>query len=161
LPQGASHPPAFTMARIDPASGKHPDSLLKSIGKAIFAPIEGAHDGVALPHTHSDTPSAPPKAKAHADDEHRPRVLSSIGKAMLAPLEGSHGGLSGMARHRPEAPHGPAPEKPANDGRDARVVGGRSDNPLESLGKAVVAPIEGADEGAGTPGSMPPKDVPK
>src|SRR5215470_5277402 len=96
------------MARIDPAPGKHPDSLLKSIGKAIFAPIEGAHDGVALPHTHSDVPTEPPKAKTPADDEHRSRVLSSIGKAMLAPIEGSHGGLSGVARHRPEPPHGSA-----------------------------------------------------
>jgi hypothetical protein len=156
------------MPRIDPAShacepasDKHPDSVLKSIGKAIFAPIEGAHGGVALPHTHSDTPREPPKAKAHAEDAHRPRVLSSIGKAMLAPIEGSHGGLSGVARHRPEPPHDPAHEKDAGDGRDPRVVGSKSDNPLESLGKAVVAPIEGADEGAGKPGSMPPKDVPK
>jgi len=148
------------MARIDPASGKHPDSLLKSIGKAIFAPIEGAHDGVALPHTHSDTPTEPPKAKTHADDEHRPRVLSSIGKAMLAPIEGSHGGLSGVARHRP-APQGPLHGEKDVAGRNPRVVGGNEDNPLESLGKAVVAPVEGADEGAGKPGSMPPKDLPK
>jgi hypothetical protein len=147
------------MARIDPTS-KHPDSLLKSIGKAIFAPIEGAHDGVALPHTHSDTPSQPPKAKAHPEDEHRPHMLSSIGKAMLAPLEGSHGGLSGVARHRPTPPHGTVHET-APDERDPRVVGGNGDNPLESLGKAVVAPVEGADEGAGTPGSMPPKTPPK
>jgi len=159
------------MARIDPTSHAHPasgqgsdkphDSVLKSIGRAIFAPIEGAHDGVALPHTHTDAPREPPKAKPHADDEHRPRMLSSIGKAMLAPLEGSHGGLSGMARNRPASPHGTAPEEKDADGRDPRVVGGKSDNPLESLGKAVVAPVEGADEGAGTPGSLPPKDTPK
>lgn len=34
------------------------------------------------------------------------------------------------------------------DGRNGRVVGENDDNPLESIGKAVVAPIEGADEGA-------------
>jgi hypothetical protein len=157
------------MARIDPtahahpasgqASEKHPDSVLKSLGRAIFAPMAGAHDGVALPHTHSDAPEPPPKAKAHHGDEQHPRMLSSIAKAMLAPIEGSHGGLSGVARHRP-APPGHPGEHHADE-RDPRVVGERDDNPLESLGKAVVAPVEGADEGAGTPGSMPPKHVPK
>ena len=32
------------------------------------------------------------------------------------------------------------------DGRDGRVVGENKDNVLESIGKAVVAPVEGADE---------------
>jgi hypothetical protein len=39
------------------------------------------------------------------------------------------------------------------DGRDGRVVGDNDDSPMESLGKAVVAPVEGADEGADRPGS--------
>jgi hypothetical protein len=34
------------------------------------------------------------------------------------------------------------------DGRDGRVVGEKKDNVLESIGKAVVAPVEGADEDA-------------
>ena len=34
------------------------------------------------------------------------------------------------------------------DGRDGRVTGKNDDNILESIGKAVVAPVEGADEGA-------------
>jgi hypothetical protein len=34
------------------------------------------------------------------------------------------------------------------DGRNGHVVGEKDDNILESIGKAVVAPIEGADEGA-------------
>jgi hypothetical protein len=34
------------------------------------------------------------------------------------------------------------------DGRNGRVVGENDDNVLESVGKAVVAPLEGADEGA-------------
>ena len=34
------------------------------------------------------------------------------------------------------------------DGRNGRVVGENDDSPLESIGKAVVAPVEGADEGA-------------
>ena len=34
------------------------------------------------------------------------------------------------------------------DGRNGRVVGANDDSPLESLGKAIVAPIEGADEDA-------------
>jgi hypothetical protein len=34
------------------------------------------------------------------------------------------------------------------DGRNGRVVGENDDNILESIGKAVVAPIAGADEGA-------------
>ena len=34
------------------------------------------------------------------------------------------------------------------DGRNGRVVGENDDNVLESIGKAVAAPIDGADEGA-------------
>ena len=34
------------------------------------------------------------------------------------------------------------------DGRNGRVVGENDDNPLESLGKAIVAPVAGADEDA-------------
>lgn len=34
------------------------------------------------------------------------------------------------------------------DGRNGRVVGENDDNLLESIGKAVVAPVEGADEDA-------------
>ena len=34
------------------------------------------------------------------------------------------------------------------DGRNGHVVGENDDNILESIGKAVVAPLEGADEGA-------------
>ncbi len=34
------------------------------------------------------------------------------------------------------------------DGRNGRVVGENDDNVLESIGKAVIAPLEGADEGA-------------
>jgi hypothetical protein len=34
------------------------------------------------------------------------------------------------------------------DGRNGRVVGENDDNVLESIGKAIVAPLEGADEHA-------------
>jgi hypothetical protein len=34
------------------------------------------------------------------------------------------------------------------DNRNSRVVGENDDNVLESIGKAIVAPIEGADEDA-------------
>ena len=34
------------------------------------------------------------------------------------------------------------------DGRNGHVVGENDDNVLESIGKAVVAPVAGADEGA-------------
>ena len=34
------------------------------------------------------------------------------------------------------------------DGRNGHVVGENDDNVLESIGKAIVAPIAGADEGA-------------
>jgi len=34
------------------------------------------------------------------------------------------------------------------DGRNSRVVGDNDDSALESLGKAIVAPVEGADEDA-------------
>jgi hypothetical protein len=34
------------------------------------------------------------------------------------------------------------------DNRNGRVVGENDDSPLESIGKAVVAPVEGADEDA-------------
>jgi hypothetical protein len=33
------------------------------------------------------------------------------------------------------------------DSRNGRVVGANDDNLLESIGKAIVAPVEGADEG--------------
>ena len=36
------------------------------------------------------------------------------------------------------------------DGRNGHVVGENDDNVLESIGKAVVAPVEGADEDAET-----------
>jgi hypothetical protein len=34
------------------------------------------------------------------------------------------------------------------DGRDGHVTGENKDSVLESIGKAIVAPVEGADEGA-------------
>jgi hypothetical protein len=34
------------------------------------------------------------------------------------------------------------------DGRNGNVVGEKDDDVLESIGKAIVAPVEGADEGA-------------
>jgi hypothetical protein len=34
------------------------------------------------------------------------------------------------------------------DGRNGRVVGENDDNVLESIGKAIVSPVEGADEDA-------------
>ncbi len=34
------------------------------------------------------------------------------------------------------------------DGRNGRVVGENDDSIMESIGKAVIAPVEGADEGA-------------
>ena len=40
------------------------------------------------------------------------------------------------------------------NGRNGRVVGENDDNPLESIGKAIVAPVEGADEDAGRVGSQ-------
>lgn len=45
------------------------------------------------------------------------------------------------------------------DGRDGRVVGDNGDGPMESLGKAVVAPVEGADEGSGRLGSSGDRDA--
>jgi hypothetical protein len=142
-------------AKTSSSTGSH--SVLKSIGKAIFAPSAGAHDGVTLPHADSQQPAAPKPAHP-PEDEHHPRMLTSIGKAMLAPIEGSHGGLSGVSRHRPTPPGVLPGHRPETlpDQRDPRVVGKRRDSVLESFGKSVVAPVEGADEGAGRPGSLPP-----
>jgi hypothetical protein len=57
----------------------------------------------------------------------------------------------------------PAPSSssadPQADGRDGRVVGDNDDNPLESLGKAVVAPVEGADEDAPAAGDRDAEPV--
>lgn len=39
-------------------------------------------------------------------------------------------------------------QKDLPDGRNGRVVGENDDNVLESIGKAIVAPVEGADENA-------------
>jgi hypothetical protein len=41
------------------------------------------------------------------------------------------------------------------DGRNGRVVGENDDNLLESIGKAIVAPVEGADEDAEPAGEQP------
>ncbi|MET0383575.1 MAG: hypothetical protein ABW032_09160 [Burkholderiaceae bacterium] len=51
-----------------------------------------------------------------------------------------------MNRHPTAAPSPGA--DPQADGRDGRVVGDGDDNVLESIGKAIVAPMEGADEDA-------------
>jgi len=45
------------------------------------------------------------------------------------------------------------------DGRDGRVVGDKEDGPLESIGKAIVAPVEGADETADTNPDRPFEDL--
>lgn len=42
-----------------------------------------------------------------------------------------------------------------DDGRNGRVVGENDDNALESIGKAIVAPVEGADENAGPAATQP------
>ena len=53
----------------------------------------------------------------------------------------------------------PTPRDTQADGRDGRVVGDNDDNALESLGKAVVAPVEGADEDASTRPDRPFEDL--
>jgi hypothetical protein len=52
-----------------------------------------------------------------------------------------------------------APRDAQADGRDGRVVGDNDDGPLDSLGKAIVAPIEGADEDADTHPDRPFEDL--
>ena len=47
------------------------------------------------------------------------------------------------------------------DGRDGRTVGEAADGPLESIGKAIVAPVEGADEDADTNPDRPFEDLTK
>ena len=53
----------------------------------------------------------------------------------------------------------PTPRDTQADGRDGRVVGDNDDGPLDSLGKAIVAPIEGADEDADTKPDRPFADL--
>lgn len=55
----------------------------------------------------------------------------------------------------------PAPRDTQADGRDGRVVGDNDDGPLDSLGKAIVAPVEGADEDADTRPDRPFADLTK
>ena len=55
----------------------------------------------------------------------------------------------------------PASRDTLADGRDGRVVGDNDDGPLDSLGKAIVAPIEGADEDADTNPDRPFADLTK
>jgi hypothetical protein len=47
------------------------------------------------------------------------------------------------------------------DGRDGRTVGEAGDGLLESIGKAIVAPVEGADEDADTNPDRPFEDLTK
>jgi len=133
-PSSPSSPPA--PGQPPDKGGKRPGKFLESLGKAIVAPIEGAHDT----HFHPGVDVPPPAPKAAPDEaRHHHSVFESIGKAITAPMEGTH----------------------AIDERNPRVVGRRDDTALESFGKAIVAPVEGADEGAGKPGSMAPKNTPK
>jgi hypothetical protein len=95
------------------------------------------------------TPGSP-TGPHHAGEErkHKDTWVESIGKAIVAPMEGTHGGFTAS---RSEPAH-PEKAEPANthhelpDRRDARTVGHRRDSMLKALGKAIVAPIEGAHE---------------
>lgn len=55
----------------------------------------------------------------------------------------------------------PARRDTQTDGRDGRTVGEAGDGFLESIGKAIVAPVEGADEGADTNPDRPFEDLTK
>jgi hypothetical protein len=68
------------------------------------------------------------------------------------PIGGQSHRIPEIAMNTSTSSHSSAPLREA-DGRDGRVVGDNDDSPMESLGKAVVAPVEGADEGAGRVGS--------
>jgi hypothetical protein len=62
--------------------------------------------------------------------------------------------------NRPDAtPPAPGARDTQADGRDGRVVGDNDDGPLDSLGKAILAPVEGADEGADTRPDRPFGDL--
>jgi hypothetical protein len=52
-----------------------------------------------------------------------------------------------MNRTAPDTPARPSSSTDPDD-RNGRVVGENDDNALESIGKSIIAPIEGADEGA-------------
>lgn len=53
-----------------------------------------------------------------------------------------------MTTHTPPPRNDERTRDDLPDGRNGRVVGENDDNVLESIGKAAIAPVEGADEGA-------------
>ena len=101
--------------------------------------------------TPTPTPGAP-SGPHHAGEErkHKDTWVESIGKAIVAPMEGTHGGFTASRSEpahpeRQEPSHGFAHHE-LPDRRDARTVGHNKDNFLKAIGKAIVAPIEGAHE---------------
>jgi hypothetical protein len=63
-----------------------------------------------------------------------------------------------MNHRHPQTPT-PTGRDEQPDGRDGRTVGDTEDGALESLGKAIVAPVEGADEDADTNPDRPFEDL--
>jgi hypothetical protein len=113
--------------------------------------------------THN-TPSTPSSGHHPQGDEHKHKDswVQSIGKAIVAPMEGAHGGFT-ASRNEPahpqkaESAHGHGAHHELPDRRDGRTVGKNDDGFLKSLGKAIVAPIEGAHEEVGRP-RLPPAE---
>lgn len=66
-----------------------------------------------------------------------------------------------MTRIAPTSPTPSSGRDAQADGRDGRVVGDQDDGPLDSIGKAIVAPAEGADEDADTNPDRPFTDLTK
>jgi hypothetical protein len=105
--------------------------------------------------------STPGSHSAGEERKHKDTWAESIGKAIVAPMEGAHGGFTASRREPEPAPKAQAghagPHHELPDRRDGRTVGKNDDGFLKSLGKAIVAPIEGAHEEVGRP-RLPPAE---
>lgn len=123
----------------------HPRSLG---GRASIVANAGTDDGARdQTRTMTATTPHPPSGdkRPHTDS-----WLDSIGKAIVAPVQGAQGSLA-AAHPEPDQTPSPPPagaEMPHElpDQRDPRTVGDNHDGILKALGKAIVAPIDGAHE---------------
>ena len=97
-----------------------------------------------------------PTRPSGRDSPHKDSWLESIGKAIVAPVQGAQGGITAAHPEPDRAPPTPPPARPdvrheLPDQRDPRTVGDNNDGILMALGKAIVAPIDGAHEAAVRP----------
>lgn len=130
-----------------------PPSTGRTQSAAAGTALAGTSDSArGQKHIMSTTTPNPPSGY---DRPHEDSWLESIGKAIIAPVQGAQG-RSAVAYPEPDRSPPAPPARPdvhheLPDQRDPRTVGDNNDGILKALGKAIVAPIDGAHEAAVRP----------